>query len=121
MLDYFSGLLGNHPLPTFGNWTKAADYIGRVSGDKEELNELQKLCTDWWVCYKQRLRESVELFLTAPRSEEPSPFTAWSQSMPGWQLAELLRHQTARTLARRISAQFRRVVREGKLRKTAGV
>ncbi len=119
-LDYFKQLFGNHPLPTFGNWNEAARFVRSVREDPNALKELQKRCTDWWRTYKQRLREGVESFFGASSGEKPGAFVRWPYSVPGWQPAELIRHQTATSLARRVRLQLARFTREGRLRKTKG-
>jgi len=120
-LDLFGGLLPGHPLPTFGSWIEAARFVTEIRGDRDQLNDLQERCGTWWIGYKQRLRESIRSFVEKTYGNEAGPFVTKTQAIPGWQLFELLRHQSGRAFARRLRLQFQRLLREGKLRKTSGV
>lgn len=55
--DYFTDLLGNHPLPTIGDWSEVQELFGGRS--REELEPLRQSCESWWRAFKRRLRSTV--------------------------------------------------------------
>lgn len=119
-LDYFARLLGEHPLPAFGNWNQAAEFIRTVRGDRQTLDELQKECVGWWTSYKERLRERIRSFLLLePEQGRRSYVSPW-QSVPGWQYAQLLRHHSLPAVSRRIRRQVQRLGKRGRFRETQG-
>lgn len=119
-LDYFTRLLGPHPIPTFGSWTKAAAFMARLRNDAEGLRRLQTECLSWWSAYKEKLRASIGDFLTATAERHVVPHVSWRYSIPGWQAAELLRHHSLAAAGRRIKRQTDRIVKGKKLRVTEG-
>jgi hypothetical protein len=119
-LDYFSRLLGAHPLPTFSNWRLAARFISFMLHDRDALVNLQKQCIDWWAGYKQNLRDQVERFFETPHGEEAGKYINWRHSLPGWQSFELLRHHSMPATLRRVKLHLKRLSDEGKLRKPTG-
>ncbi len=119
-LDYFSRLLGAHPLPAFGNWRQAARFISFMLLDRNALVNLQKQCVEWWAGYKRNLGEQVESFFETPHGVETGSYISWRHLLPGWQSLELLRHHSMPAIARRVKLHLRRLSKEGKLRKSTG-
>jgi hypothetical protein len=119
-LNYFARLLGAHPLPTFSNWRQAARFISFMLADRSALVNLQKECIDWWIGYKQSLRDQVESFFKTPHGEEAGSYIHWRHSLPGWQSLELLRHHSIPASVRRVKLHLKRMSSEGKLRKSTG-
>jgi len=55
--DYFTDLLGAHPIPTVSRWAEARDlFVGR---SLEDLESLRQSCEGWWRAFKRRLRPSI--------------------------------------------------------------
>jgi hypothetical protein len=119
-LDYFAKLLGPHPLPTFSNWNQASRFISAIRDDRQALDNLHKLSFEWWIDYKQRLRERIPNFLASAPGIEAGPFISRTYSLPGWQQVELLRHHTLPAFGRRVALQVNRLLKKGKLRETTG-
>lgn len=119
-LDYFTRMMGSHPLPTFADWSQAARFVAALRDDRQALNNLQKVCINWWLDYKKKLSSQIALFLAAPAIKESGRFTHWTGSLPGWQFVQLLRQQTIHTFTRRASLQCQRLLGEGRLRKSFG-
>jgi hypothetical protein len=117
--DYFRHLLGPHPLPTFTNWDKAAQFVRWMQEHPVEMDHLATECSQWWCEYKRHLSVDIERFVSEPAGVD-SGSVQWYQSIPGWQVRELLRHHNLPAIARRISKQVVRLKTEGKLRKTFG-
>ena len=118
--DYFAGLFGEHPLPTFTSWRQAAQFVASVRADSQALNQLQQQCSAWWSGYKATLSARVENFFAATANSPAESALRWQYQIPGWQAVELLRLQTLQTLLRRVSLQATRLLRERRLRKTFG-
>ncbi|HEX3437712.1 MAG TPA: hypothetical protein VHT24_13165 [Pseudacidobacterium sp.] len=118
-LDYFRGLLGDHPLPTISNWREAQQIIATLSENRTDLDALQRTCLDWWKNHKIDISGRIGNFLDNDSSAS-QPFASWQHALPGWQFFELTRHHSLPAFGRRCKAQFSRLVSEGKLRKTYG-
>ena len=58
--DYYSKLLGPHPLPEFDHWDDAASFASEVLQRPDRLNVLQVEVFGWWQEYKLRLKQAVE-------------------------------------------------------------
>jgi hypothetical protein len=119
-LDYFRGLLGEHPMPAFANWGGAARFLREIGRDRAAMDRLQVECVAWWSGYKRVLQERMVRFVDAPAGEEAGGFVSWRRGLPGAQAVELMRHHTAQALARRVRLQLARLTKEGRLRKTTG-
>ncbi len=118
--DYFKHLLGDHPLPTFPSWRRAAQFLAGLRDDHAALDRLQSQCMEWWESYKGQLSAQIGRFLASPAGEDAGPYVHWRWAIPGSQTLELMRHHTLPALMRRIKLQSLRVLHEGKLRKTTG-
>jgi hypothetical protein len=59
-LDYFTALLGDHPLPTARTWPEAADYVRRMLGDPHTLGALQHEVLTWWTTTKRTLAAAAQ-------------------------------------------------------------
>lgn len=55
--DYFTDLLGAHPLPTVSDWAEAVDLIRRKNVD--EVESLRFSCDRWWRAFKRRLHSTL--------------------------------------------------------------
>jgi hypothetical protein len=55
--DYYTDLLGTHPLPTVSNWTDVRDLVG--SKTLEDLESLRRSCEHWWHAFKRRLGSTL--------------------------------------------------------------
>jgi hypothetical protein len=57
--NYYDKLLGNHPIPSFDDWTTAAAFARNLLSDKGALDAVQaEICT-WWQLYKLKLQTGV--------------------------------------------------------------
>jgi len=60
-LDYYTDLLGPHPIPTVTSWDEAARLIARL--DADEVEALRAKCWSWWQDYKAKLGPAVGAFV----------------------------------------------------------
>jgi hypothetical protein len=108
-LDYYTNLLGPHPMPTFRNWSDARRYAENLFNDKPALLRKQAEIVQWWTNYKSNMCAQTQAAMTGP-----SHAADLQQFANGWRnrsaalheplrLAEILRHQTAGSLARRLA------------------
>ena len=120
-LDYFRGMLGDHPLPTVRSWREARRLTEQLLKDPVRLNTLQKQCTDWWSAYQKRLSAEIGQFLEARSgtTDEIVPLRSFWPRVWGWQYFELIRHHSFPALLRRISRQFGRVIGRRQWREAA--
>jgi hypothetical protein len=120
-LDYFTKLLGKHPMPTFFTWRDAARFVASMQGDHAAQDHLIAECSDWWIGYKRNLSARIAQFVQEPHGADLGSAVHWSRSIPGSQVFELLRHHSVPATLRRAKRMALRIANEGKLRKTAGV
>ncbi len=116
-MDAHRAVLGDHPLPTFSSWDKAADYMEYLWKNPAELDQLQRRCMDWWSDYKLRLSEDIGRFLHRLQDHPSTPDTKYIASyahLPGWSWFELSRHHSPRAFLRRVEKQATRVLKTGK-------
>jgi hypothetical protein len=59
-LDYFTALLGDHPLPTARSWPEASDYVRRFLADPHALGALQHEVLTWWTVTKRTLAAAAQ-------------------------------------------------------------
>ncbi len=60
--DYFTALLGPHPMPTVMTWAEGAEVIRRLK-NAGELETLRRACSDWWRAAKPAMAQSTVQFL----------------------------------------------------------
>ena len=60
--DYYTALLGPHPLPGFLRWEDAAAFV--KSRSMEDLEELRATCSAWWRARKPKLARDVSGFIS---------------------------------------------------------
>lgn len=56
--DYFTMLLGPHPIPTIEHWNEAPAIIAELLRN-DGVEELRDVCYRWWTNYKVVLRDSM--------------------------------------------------------------
>jgi hypothetical protein len=61
--DYFTRLLGPHPMPTVATWGDAATLVKRLKAE-DGLEPLRQTCAAWWAQYKHALTTEVGAFVT---------------------------------------------------------
>jgi len=117
-LDYYHGLLGDHPLPTVGSWAEGRALVSRLLDRPEELDKLQKTCVQWWADYQLKLHDRIGAFLErrSRATDELVPLRSRLPEFSLWKYAELLRHHDAPALYRRTARQFTRLAKQGKWR-----
>ncbi len=117
-LDYYKGLLGQHPLPTVSTWADGRRFANRLLSDRVLLSELQQSCLEWWARYKVSLIERIGAFLEerSNTDDQMMPLRSRLPSVPLWQYAELLRHHNMPALYRRVSKQTNRMLKQGRWR-----
>jgi len=57
--NYYDKLLGRHPIPTFDNWSEAAEFADGLLADSPALDALQAQIFTWWQNHKARLQSKV--------------------------------------------------------------
>jgi hypothetical protein len=60
--DYFTDLLGFHPMPTVTRWTEAVEIIRGLQKD-DRIEETRLACHAWWQDYKLRLAANLTDFV----------------------------------------------------------
>jgi hypothetical protein len=120
-LDYFTRLLGPHPIPSFSSWAAARDYAQQALADKSSLLRKQSEISSWWTGRKQEVREQVRRAATGPSHHGAlQRFGALARNRyplvhEPLRLLELLRHQSGGSLMRRIKrpgGPLKRIARE---------
>jgi hypothetical protein len=57
--NYHDRLLGNHPIPTFGDWSESVDLARDLLSNRGALDTLQAEIFTWWQNYKSELQANV--------------------------------------------------------------
>lgn len=60
--DYFTRLLGRHPIPTVDNWHDGAAFVAK-NRDPIVAEPLRRDCSAWWQTYKGRLKGDLAAFV----------------------------------------------------------
>jgi hypothetical protein len=120
-LDYFTRLLGPHPIPSFRNWGAARCYAQDALTDKTSLLLKQLEIRNWWTAKKQSVRAEIRRVATGP-SRQPAlqryatlarnRYPALHEPL---RLAELLRHQDGTSFLNRLKrpgGPLKRIARE---------
>ncbi len=80
--DYYTALLGPHPIPGFLSWDQAAAFVKSLSA--AELERLRTTCSTWWQARKPQLAKDVNGFvnraLRGPYAAETASSSAASVS-----------------------------------------
>ena len=61
--DYFSCLLGSHPMVTVDNWDQAPAIIASLLNDPYRLETRRRQCEDWWRTYRDQFFERAQCFI----------------------------------------------------------
>lgn len=59
--DYFTDLLGAHPMPTVTRWSEAIDIVRHLLKE-DRIEQTRRECHAWWLAYKERLAGDVADF-----------------------------------------------------------
>jgi hypothetical protein len=108
-LDYFSDLFGPHPIPAFHSWAAARRYADATLPDGAALLQLQAEIVGWWRQHKEKVRAEVREAVEGPsHTEQLANYAALvrnrhSMVQESLRLIELLRHQSAPSLRRRLA------------------
>ena len=117
-MDAHRSVLGEHPLPTFASWKKAAVWMREIAGQPEQMDQLQRDCMTWWTDYKLRLSQEIGEFIGRLQDHPSTPETRYVApyaSLPGWNMFELTRHHTPRAFLRRLELSAVRLATTRKL------
>ena len=117
-LDYYKGLLGDHPLPTVSSWREGRMLVNRLLRKPDELQQLHNACLSWWRDYQRKLIAEIGSFLEerSRKNDDLVPLRSRLPGLPFWQYAELLRHHNLPALYRRAERQIGRLVKQRKWR-----
>jgi hypothetical protein len=108
-IDYYRGLLGAEPFLRVGKWREAGPLMRELVAAPDELLRLQRTTVAWWAETKERVKREVTAFMRG--SSHSADLIAFSRRprirIPEvhacLRLVELLRHQNAGSVARRLA------------------
>jgi hypothetical protein len=63
-LDYFTRLVGPHPMLALQDWSEAPELLAGL-GDSSDIEALRLACQSWWSDYKERLADRVAATINA--------------------------------------------------------
>ncbi|HCN78222.1 MAG TPA: hypothetical protein DIT13_13630 [Verrucomicrobiales bacterium] len=108
-LDYFTRLLGNHPLPSVTSWRHAAVLMRSFVRDKEALDRKQAEIQDWWERVQCRLGFKLAEVLQESCDSVSRPLAA--APLPGMMRSrwEMLMHHNRHALLARLQITVRRL------------
>jgi hypothetical protein len=108
VIDYFEGLFGPNPIPSFRSWRQARSYAETAYGDKVRLQTVQAEINAWWLAHKAKVRAEVRKLISTSHASDLRRFGTMARSRLSaiyepLRLAELLRHQTRASLSARLT------------------
>lgn len=107
-LDYYANLFGPHPIPTFRNWAEARRFAENAYQDKSFLLAKQAEISSWWQSYKNEMCAQVREAIRGPScAPDLQRYAAKLRNRfalvhEPLRIIELVRHQTAGSLLRRL-------------------
>jgi hypothetical protein len=112
--DYYTELLGPHPVPTFRTWAKAAAFVSRFEQDRVGLDTLQAEILSWWSSQKavwsDRLITHIDRGRRGLFAQDMKAFEAFPQpKITIRRMAELLKHHDIVALRGRAEIAIRRM------------
>jgi hypothetical protein len=116
-LNYFQGVLGDHPIPTVASWSGAARLVEDLMRSPDRLLALQTDCIEFWQTYKATIRTRIQEFVVRnaalPHGQRMySPLIA----LRPYAYVELLRHHNASAAFRRVKRQLQRLTTQRRWR-----
>ena len=132
-LDYYTNLLGRHPIPAFRNWSDARRFAEHAYQDKAFLLAKQTEISNWWQSYKTNLCAQVRGAIRGPsHASDLQHYAAklrnrFSVVHEPLRIVEIVRHQTKGSLTRRLTrpvGPLKRIVADiscGKLATPTGI
>lgn len=121
-LDYFTDLLGPHPVPSFQSWAEARRYAEAEFANKAGLLHTQAVIHSWWQAHKAAVKSQVKTLIEGPsQASELRQYSEFVRNRvpimhEALRLAQLLRHQTPQSILRRLSrphGPLKRIAVEG--------
>jgi hypothetical protein len=112
-IDYYRDLFGDDPFLRVTNWKEAGDLMLRLSAPTKqtspELLQLQQRTVAWWAAKKDDIKRRLTAFMRGPsHAAELATFARRPRNRirelhEVLRLIELIRHQSAGSLARRVA------------------
>jgi hypothetical protein len=108
-IDYYRGLFGADPFLRVGSWREAARLMRDLMAKPDELLRHQQTVVSWWAETKARTKRDLTAFMRGP--SHAADLEAFSRRPrirspklhEPLRLIELLRHQSAGSLAQRLA------------------
>jgi hypothetical protein len=116
-IDYYHGLFGADPLLRVGSWSEAVPLMRDLVAAPDELLRLQQRTGNWWAEQKARTKRELTAFMRVPsRAVDLERYSQRTRNRvpalhEGLRLLELLRHQSAGSLAQRLASPHKILVR----------
>jgi len=116
-IDYYRGLFGADPFLRVGSWSEAGPLMRDLVAAPDELLRLQQRIVSWWVETKARTKRELTAFMRGPsRAADLKDYSQRTRNRvpalhEGLRLLELVRHQSAGSLAERLANPRKILVR----------
>lgn len=108
-LDYYTLLLGRHPLPTVTSWGQAPQIIQSLCQDPGKLRAKQQEIAAWWKEYENRLSQTLERVLINSSGQTRRVRIPWPGATRWRGFLELLKHHNGIALLARARLTCRRL------------
>ncbi|HCN30593.1 MAG TPA: hypothetical protein DIT64_18025 [Verrucomicrobiales bacterium] len=110
-LDYYTRLLGPHPLPSVNTWRQAAGVMRSLMSDKDALDRRQEEIQTWWSQVQYQISRRVTDVMCKTYGDASTPLA--SARLPGkmrgrW---EMLKHHNGAALQARLQIITQRLLR----------
>ena len=108
-LDYFSQLLGDHPLPSVNHWVEARALMQSLLSDKESLRRKQLEIDHWWQQMERNISNRFTSLLNGIKGQK-ARVTLLGGAPSAWRRRfEMLKHHNDTALLARSQLTIRRL------------
>jgi hypothetical protein len=110
-LDYYTRLLGPHPLLVVNHWHEAPERMKSLMDDVAALDRRQREISEWWHRFEVGLKQRLAGVLEACLDSTAKPLAGMKLPTRGQGFWEMLKHHNGVALSRRLGAMARRMLR----------
>jgi hypothetical protein len=108
-MDYYTQLLGEHPLPSVTSWDEAVHLMKSLLSDPAAMNRMQMVIHEWWGRFQNDLRQRLSQSLDQCWDAMARPLA--DARLPGkWRgRAQMLLHHNGPACRERLSLTLQRL------------
>lgn len=110
-LDYYTHLLGEHPLPAVNHWHEAPGLMKSLMVDAAALDRRQSEIREWWKTFEADLKQRLSGLLESSMGSMARPLAEVKWPSRGRGFWEMLKHHNGVAISRRLGSMMHRLQR----------